>query len=201
MTLVPLPLGQIRPTGWFAARLRDAWEAGLPEGSVSWIRHAMLVGEGRGKLLVRSWAKRAGVVDAAAWALPPPTEPHEADRCASLEERAVRLVWADPLGLRVALYGPAVVKTEVGGVPVELELETEALDATRVELRFYPESPVEFTLFLRLPEWASGCLITGEGAAGAEAEDREGWMELRRRWNRGDSLSLSFDRASPVESP
>lgn len=204
MTLTPLPLGQIRPTGPVAARLLQVWDPGLPEGSASWVRHALLVGGGKGKLVVRAWAKAR---DPDALSLPGALEPLVVTGTAwadefearfrsdevGLDELVVRQVWAEPTGLRVAFYSPATVKTEVAGVPVALEFETEYPENPRVEVRLYPETSVEFTLAFRIPAWASGCLLTGDGASGADAEDRDGWIELRRAWNRGDTLNLTFD--------
>jgi len=203
MTLNALPWGQIRPQGWIAAQMRQTWEAGLAEGSPSWVHHALLVGEGKGTLLVRAWARRSG----ASWVLSPPElgaladqtswadewEDRVKDGSLGLDEYVGRLVLADPAGLRVALYGPAVVKTEVAGVPLTLELDTAYPGESSVEVRLYPEAPVEFTLFFRIPGWAGGCLVTGDGASEGDVTDQDGWIVLRRPWNRGDSLRLSFD--------
>lgn len=202
MTLKPLNLGQIRPRGAFADRLRAAWVAGLVEGTPAWVRHGLLVGEGRGNVLVRGWAKRSGI-DLDAFAGPSPREPRTAwaddlEARASgghlgLDEYLTHLVWADPAGLRVALYGPATVKTVVAGAPVELVLEAPFPGYHEVSVEVFPQDGAEFTLFFRIPAWAQGCLVTGQGAAGVDVEDRDGWIELRRRWNRGDTLGLRFD--------
>lgn len=202
-TLTPLNLGQIRPRGDFADRLRAAWAAGLAEGTPAWVRHGVLVGEGRGNLLVKAWAKRTGVGDlnAAAGLVPRDATTSWADdveaRARSghlgLDEYVCQMVWNDAAGLRVALYGPATAKAVVAGVPVELVLSTPNPDAKAVEVEVFPEAPVILTLFFRLPGWASGCLVTGQGAAGVDVEDHDGWIELRRTWNRGDQLSLRFD--------
>jgi hypothetical protein len=220
------------------------WEAGWTEGGSRdrWVRLALLVGGGKGRLEARGWANRLLVS-------PGPLEPSEAqalvpyhratgdDRVLGLLppgpaplagcETLVRLledtaqrdaadelerlartnpdlllalvetsVLAGPRGLWVALYAPVTAKTRVAGVPVELECETESPEALKAALRVYPESPVEFSLFLRVPGWAEGLLITGDGAQGGAFTDLEGWVEIRRTWSRGDSLDLTFE-ASP----
>lgn len=101
--------------------------------------------------------------------------------------------FADADGLRVLLYGPASVKTVVAGVPLELELDTAYPDSLTVEVRLYPETSVEFTLFLRLPSWSEGCLVTGGGASGGTLSEDDGWLELRKVWGRGDTLTVAFE--------
>jgi len=173
-------------------------------GSLEWIRLALMVGEGKGTLQVRSWAKAQGV-DPDALALPPDQPPSIAwaDALeqavlagqASWDEYAARLVWTEPGALRVAVYASATIKAVVGGVDVTVELISEGPGHPEVEVRLYPAEPIEFSLFLRLPGWSSGCLVTGEGASRGEAEDREGWFELRQLWKRDDGFTLRFDRA------
>jgi hypothetical protein len=201
--LTPLNLGQIRPRGDFADRLRAAWTAGLVEGTPAWVRHGLLVGEGRGNLLVKGWAKRSGVDDlnaaadlgprdaSTAWA--DDVEAQTRSGQLGLDEYVCQSVWNGPGGLAVALYGPVTAKAVVAGVPVELVVDTPNPDAKVVEVEVFPEAPVEFTLSFRLPGWSSGCLVMGQGAAGVDVEDHDGWIELRRPWNRGDQLTLRFD--------
>jgi hypothetical protein len=181
--------------------MRLTWNAGLAEGTPSWMGHALLVGEGRGRLLVRRWLAQNPD--------PQPTDPEilepadmawadewEAKAFAGelgLDEYVARQVLADPEGLRLAFYGPASIKTNVGGIPVELELETAYPESLTVELRVYPQTPVAFCLFLRIPGWVVGTLVTGDGASGGEMTDQDGWLALRRTWNRGDSLTIAFE--------
>lgn len=192
-----LPLGQIRPTGWLAAQMRQTWEAGLPEGSDAWVRHALLVGEGKGALLVKSWARRTGMSPDIG-ALAPPADPRQTAQ-EGLDEFVCRMVQTDGSGLAVVDYGPVVVKTAVLGVPLTIEMTNEGPEDLSVELHFYPEEPLTFPLSLRLPEWAEGCMVTGDGAGSGELTDQEGWLQLQRTWCRGDSLHLLFEKSK--ESP
>lgn len=194
MTFHPLKLGQVKPRGRLAAALQAQWDAGPAEGSPAWLRCALAVGEGRGQLKVRAWAKAQGL-DFASLLVPSPLEGSwdgVDDRARSglgWDEYVAHLAVSHPAGLGFALYGDAVVKAEVAGTAVEIELVEQA--ERRFEVTVYPEDPAEFTLFFRIPRWAQGCLITGEGAGAAEAGD--GWAEVRRTWHRGDTLELVFD--------
>lgn len=190
-----LPLGQIRPTGWLAAQMRQTWSSGLPEGSDAWIRHALLVGEGKGTLQVRAWARRTGAGDNLS-ALAPV---REGEAGTGLDAFVCGMVQSDGRSLAVFDYGPVVVKAAVQGVPLTLEMASDEPEALGVDLHFYPEEPVTFSLTFRLPAWAEGCMVTGDGASGGELTDQEGWVELTRTWNRGDSLHLQFERQT--ESP
>jgi len=203
MKLTPLSPGQIRPRGDLADRLRAVWPTGLVEGTPGWVRHALLVGEGRGQLLVKAWARNNGILDlapaaglaerevATAWA--DDLESHALAGQVGFDEYVCQMVWADAKGLRVALYGSATVKTEVAGTPLELVLDADSVGAKVVSVGVYPDGPASFTLFFRIPSWANGCLVTGEGASGVDVVDHDGWIELGRRWNRGDELTLRFD--------
>jgi hypothetical protein len=248
-----LPLGAVRPEGWIAALMKEEWERGFADGGSRdrWMRHALLVGGGKGRLEARAWVNRLLTSPEGSGSLSPPVaravlayaqvtgdtrvfdllprapEPAAShspdipnpdfDSCLALLESSASREWADrmealvlgnrdlspalaeaavladPSGLRIALYGPVRVKTPVAGVSVEIECETDFPAARTVALRFYPQESVEFSLFLRVPSWAEGLLITGDGAHGGEMADEEGWVEIRRRWNRGDSLDLTFE--------
>ena len=215
------------------------------------MRHALLVGGGKGRLEARAWVNRLLTSKEGSGNLSPPvaravlayaqvtgdtrvfdllpravdhptplaTEGPEADleSClVQLEATGTRdwadrveglvlgnrdlspalaeaAVFADPSGLRIVFYGPVRVKTPVAGVLVELECDTDFPAGRSVALRVYPEEPVEFSVFLRVPGWAEGLLITGDGAHGGELTDQEGWVEIRRRWSRGDALDLTLE--------
>jgi DUF1680 family protein len=99
--------------------------------------------------------------------------------------------------LAVHLYGGNRARCSIGGTPVTIRQEADYPWSGKIALTIEPESPVEFTLKLRIPGWARGetLLVNGEPV---DAGQRElGYAELRRRWSHGDRIDL--DLPMPVE--
>lgn len=92
-------------------------------------------------------------------------------------------------GLAAVAYAPSMLTTEVDGIPVQIELQTEY--PFREELRFIirAEHPVRFPLHLRIPDWAEGAeLQIGDEeivAVSAGTFHRE-----EREWGGGISVRL-----------
>jgi DUF1680 family protein len=60
-----------------------------------------------------------------------------------------------------------------------------------VTVRVEPETPMTFTLRLRLPAWASAHRLSVNGQA-APADIVNGWLTLRRQWRAGDEVALDL---------
>ena len=95
-------------------------------------------------------------------------------------------------GVAVTAIAPAVLETEVGGVPVRIELETDYpfRDGYRVKVK--AERPVEFALYLRAPGFVSGALA-GERELVPGEECR-----IFRRWEGEESIPASFAMESTL---
>ncbi len=102
-------------------------------------------------------------------------------------------------GLAALVYGPCRVKTLLGGVSLEIVEETAYPFDTRITFRPAPESPLEFPLLLRIPGW---CTAPRVDAPGARVGKEGGFLVLRKKWKKGDTVLLSlsarpaFHRAS-----
>ena len=64
-------------------------------------------------------------------------------------------------GLVAALYGPCDLRTQVNGVDVHIAEVTDYPFDLGITLRLTVAQPVEFTISLRKPAWASGFTLTG----------------------------------------
>ena len=84
-------------------------------------------------------------------------------------------------GIAAVAYAPSALDTEVAGVPVHIDLETDY--PFREELRFVVrvERPVDFPLHLRIPAWASEPRIEIEGAQ-VPVEAKDGFHTIERSW-------------------
>lgn len=193
-----------RPAGALAQRLAALWEASSPEDReadpVTWVRLALLAGGGRGRIEVRRWAAQAdrsrpGVAEALAEVgepLPasPPAARHDVDGL------LIRIGWSVVRvagGLQVEAYLPLEIRTTVDGAEVRLELRPGGTNDREVTLTVSPNGPVSFTLYVKMPSWAQGCLITGLGASAGEVDDQTGLISLSRTWGPGDEVGLLFD--------
>jgi uncharacterized protein len=89
----------------------------------------------------------------------------------------------------VHLYVRGHADCTVAGRHVRLRQETEYPWKGRIRIEVEPQSPVEFSLRLRIPGWArSHELILNGKSLGAEIE--HGYATLRRRWDRDDVVEL-----------
>src|SRR5205085_3329781 len=79
------------------------------------------------------------------------------------------------------------------GQTVHITLATASpLGPVRVSLT--PENQQPFTLRLRLPAWSRSARVTLNGAALA-AEPGQGFLEIRRAWEPGDTVELTWQPA------
>jgi len=91
--------------------------------------------------------------------------------------------------LAVHLYVRGHADCTIAGRHVRVRQETEYPWKGRVRIEVEPQSPVEFSLRLRIPGWArSHELLLNGKSTGADIE--HGYATLRRRWDRDDVIEL-----------
>ncbi len=96
-------------------------------------------------------------------------------------------------GLAAVLYGPSLVRTSVkSGVQIEIESQTAYPFEESIELKVRPQIPVVFPLYLRVPEWCRNPEIAVNGERFLGRLDAKGFIQVNRRWNKGDSVTLRF---------
>lgn len=102
-------------------------------------------------------------------------------------------------GIDVNLYIPSRVTWIPDGVRVSLAMETGYPAENAVAISISCDHPVEFTLRLRVPSWAQGRanVTTGERAIASGVPGT--YIELRRRWKRGDTIRLTIPQDFRVE--
>lgn len=101
-------------------------------------------------------------------------------------------------GLVVAAYAPSVVQTEIQGKSVQIELETDYPFSDRLKFTVKTEQPIEFPLYIRIPEWAGGAELTMENkttVAGVSGE----FHSIKREWNGCTSLELHLPMPTKVQ--
>ncbi len=100
-----------------------------------------------------------------------------------------------PDGLWVHLYHAGTLDWRLHeGMRVALVQRTRYPWEGRIELEIRPERPAEFTLFLRIPAWASGAKLSVNGA---QQPARAGeYAPLRRSWQPRDRVLLGLPLAA-----
>jgi hypothetical protein len=95
-------------------------------------------------------------------------------------------------GLQVHQYAPMWVRTAVNGEPVELDVATVYPWDGTVEIEVVAAPDSLWTLSLRVPSWAAGAGVTVNGRAEDVAAEPGTYARLRRRWDRGDVVTLTL---------
>jgi hypothetical protein len=98
---------------------------------------------------------------------------------------------ADGAGIAACLYGASTVQTEVGGVRVRIDEQTDYPFTDSVTFIITPDAEVEFPLLLRKPRWMTGMDITAPGAVITEDDH---FFIVRKRWCSGDTVSVTFQQ-------
>jgi len=120
--------------------------------------------------------------------------------------------------LWVNLYAPSTAEWKAAGV--KLEMQTTFPEGDSASLKLVLEAPKEFTLALRRPYWAGegfSARVNGEpvesGAIPAPSDRRRSgrsssaparpvssYLELKRRWNSGDTIELALPKSLRLEA-
>lgn len=92
-------------------------------------------------------------------------------------------------GLVAVAYGPAVVRSTLGGTPTSITVDTTYPFEETVRVRVDPDDAVDATVSLRVPAWCAGpeLLLSGEPL---NAEVVDGYLRIRRTWRTGDEVEL-----------
>jgi len=108
-----------------------------------------------------------------------------------------------PKRLAVVLYAKSSADLVIEGTPVRVVQTTDMPYDGQVTLAIEPERPVEFELWLRVPNWAAGhAVLPPPLPSGAPLDNAfprevkgpgESWRVLTRTWKRGDRVNLKFD--------
>ncbi len=95
-------------------------------------------------------------------------------------------------GLQLHQYAPMRVRTVLSGQPVELDVATEYPWDGRVEVEVRAGGEAPWTLTLRVPAWAARAELAINGQSAGVAAEPGTYAAIRRRWNRGDVVTLTL---------
>jgi len=105
-----------------------------------------------------------------------------------------------PDGLAVILYAPSRVRWSQGGTEIVVTQETEYPLGEKVTLRIDCAAPTVFALSMRIPGWLKVKPDLRVNGKPQHAEMRRGFAVMRRRWSRGDTVTLELPQSFRTEA-
>jgi len=96
----------------------------------------------------------------------------------------------DP-GLAAVSYAPCELSADIGGVPVEVVVETEYPFRDQVVIRIRVREPLDFPLFLRIPAWTEEASVEINGSVRKEASAGT-YFKLEKHWSGDERLMLTL---------
>jgi len=104
----------------------------------------------------------------------------------------VARMWAESSdGLAALAYGPCQLNTQWKGVPVKVSVVTGYPFREFVQMTIQPDTPLEFSLSLRIPGWCQSPKVCLNGRI-MEGVSSGSFFTINRVWTPGDMVELSF---------
>lgn len=103
-------------------------------------------------------------------------------------------------GLAAALYAPSAVTAKAGdGTEVRITEETAYPFGGTIDLEVGTGRPVDFPLYLRIPDWAGRMRLSVNGEETPVPAEARGFLRLRRMWKDGDRVRLELEQEIRVK--
>jgi DUF1680 family protein len=93
-------------------------------------------------------------------------------------------------GAAVVLYAPSEVTTVIRGVRAQIRMETEYPFREDIHFTIITDSPVEFPLLARIPDWCAEAILIQEN--GDEKISRSGFYPINRTWEGETKFTLKL---------
>ena len=100
-------------------------------------------------------------------------------------------------GLWMHLYIAGRVKVKQAGTEITLKTETRYPWHGEVKMTMETDQPVDFTLYLRIPDWCREASISINGSSQESKSVSSAYTALKRTWQNGDTIRLSL--SMPIE--
>ncbi|HZJ82563.1 MAG TPA: beta-L-arabinofuranosidase domain-containing protein [Clostridia bacterium] len=99
-------------------------------------------------------------------------------------------------GVAATLYAPSTVNTQIQGADVSIKMETDYPFRDSIQFTVKTSEPVEFNLWLRIPEWAKDPFVELEGK---EISIKEaGFYPMKQKWNGETSFTLRLPMVTAI---
>jgi len=111
-------------------------------------------------------------------------------------EYANMIAYFNDEGVRISQLIPSKIDLTRDGAPVSVEIKTDFPKSGKVRLSIRSEKESEWTLSVRVPEWAKGdncAYVNGERIPFDAGTDE--WFGIHRVWHDGDKVEVNFPYA------
>ena len=95
----------------------------------------------------------------------------------------------DEGGVAAVCYGPSALEISVSGVAVKIIEETDYPFSDAITFKVSAQHPVQFSLYLRKPEWV---LKYSVNADGMEVSEESGWIKIQGIWQLENIVHLNL---------
>ncbi len=106
----------------------------------------------------------------------------------------------DPAGVYVNLYVPSTLSWNDKGAEYSLTQITDYPYDSHIRIDLSASRPAEFSIFLRIPEWARGASLTVNGMRDSLKLTPGSFAEIRRLWKSSDRIELDLPLVSRLEA-
>ena len=104
-------------------------------------------------------------------------------------------------GLAAVLYAPSQVMAKVAdGAEVRIDEDTWYPFGDFIDLTVWTSKPVEFPLYLRIPEWSKNARILVNGEDLKVQAEPSSYIVLKRVWSNGDQVRLELPQNIEVKT-
>lgn len=94
-------------------------------------------------------------------------------------------------GIAAVAYAPSRLDTEIDGIPVSVDLQTEYPFGQHLQFTVRVEQPVSFPLLLRIPAWAERATVK-IGDETEEVRETGSFLTVERKWQGETTIHLSL---------
>jgi len=106
----------------------------------------------------------------------------------------------DTRGVYVNLYAPSTVTWTKPGATYSLRQATEYPFDSNIRFDVIASSPDTFSIFLRIPEWATGANVSVNGMRDSQKLTPGTFAEIRRQWKTADRIELELPLRMRLEA-
>ena len=101
-------------------------------------------------------------------------------------------------GFAAVFFAPSKLNSTYNAVAVSITEETNYPFSDAIDFIITAAAPVEFTVYIRKPNWATSMKID---AAGASVKDSNGFYRVTKKWKMGDKIHTTFqNNIQPVQA-
>jgi DUF1680 family protein len=93
-------------------------------------------------------------------------------------------------GVAAVLYGPSVLTTNINGVAVKINQQTNYPLSDKIDFNITVSKPAMFRIYFRKPNWCKKMMVE---IAGAVISESNGYWVANKKWKNGDVVHVSFE--------